>query len=152
MLESSLALYVTERIAAHNWVLMMFCQAFLDEERLSDVKLDLAIVAWNVLRFIQVLSSGAHRLTSSSGSLLLLLRRILILGSGLVRILVVLLLLLILLIRILVVLLLLVLLIWILVVLLLLLLSTVGILRVVVVLLIRVSSTRTNGHGYAKSW
>ena len=85
----------------------MLSQALFDEDRLSNVKLNLTVVAWNVDRLVELASSSTlasrlsthHRVlhAASHGSRLcvLLLRRILVLlcGPHLIRILVVLLLL-----------------------------------------------------------
>ena len=122
----------------------MLAQALFDEDRLSNVKLNLAIIAWNVDRLVKLLTSSSsttssrsshHRVlhTAGHGSCLSirLLRRILVLLSGphLIRILVELLLLIVLL-----------LLVWVVVLLVrvvvLLLLLPVRILRLIVVLLV----------------
>ena len=135
----------------------MLSQALFDEDRLSNVKLNLAIIAWNVDRLVEFLTSSStsrlsshHRVlhTAGHGSCLsiLLLRRILVLLSGphLIRILVVLLLLIVLLLLVWVVVLL------VRIVVLLLLLLAVRILRLIVVLLVvvvpRAEQTRQGLH------
>lgn len=58
VLESPLALDISQRVPAHDWIRVMLSQPALDDRGLTNMQLNLAIVAWNVDGLVSVLPSS----------------------------------------------------------------------------------------------